>query len=798
MIRYFLLFLAGAASADERCIIENDRTGYEIVQNAGANAATTLAARELNIWLKQSTGGEMPVVTSPSPGKKHIFIGPSQWSISADGLKPEGYRLKTVGADIHIVGVDVQRGSLQPKRASGTQTGSLSGVYDLLERCMGVQFFWHDKLGAIVPKHERVIVPDLDIESAPAWTYRFLAYSPEGKCGEDIFARRLRLGHSYTVSHSHSWHQIMPVEKYGRDHPEWFAEIDGARKPAYYMEHHGGQVCTTNAEVIEVFAKAAIDFFNAQPDRDMFSLSPNDGSGFCTCAKCRALDNGVRADGRPIITDRLITFYNAIAERVAKVHPTKLLGAYAYSYYREPPEKVKPHPNVYLFHATNTAFHQGVGWPEEHAMEEQWRAVAQRFAKYDIYYSPDSSLNLIATMTQHLVERIRAESKIGMEGGYLYMGQSYEQLGAGHYLMARLMWNPNVDAKALAANYYRSLYGKAAPQLQAYYDLLESRLVRAKHSSLDTSIAAVRVALRKHPGLGSPAYILSAYEPVLDEATKLIAAATACEFSTDERARLQRLVDQHELLTTTVRGMFVAARLESDADSSAENARELLDLIQKRQAVRDRLNSYAPSLCVSLNSGDAAETEAIAPNGPLAQLARSLISGKTVVRSFPRGDFENVKPDKIAEQYRWSATGGATIDLEEGHLRILVPEGGTGAITLAADVKAETSYRITHRHWNDPAPVKLSGSDDADATTRGEPPIAPRTRVIFRDAKGKAVTRNHWSGIGAHEFVRQWHTFPHFMLTPADTKSISFTIFLHHPGTYLIDDLKIEELGGVK
>ncbi|MFN0078365.1 MAG: DUF4838 domain-containing protein [Prosthecobacter sp.] len=765
MTRFILLLATTTAFAEERVLIENGSSSYEIVHSADANAATTLAARELSTWVKQSTGVLLPVVTVASPERPHIFVAADM------SLKPEGYRLKTVGADIHITGADVQRGSLVPKRVSGTQTGSLSGVYDLLERCMGIQFLWHDKLGTIVPKHARVTVPDLDIDTAPAWTYRFLAYSPEGKCGDDMFARRLRLGHSHTVAHSHSWHQIMPVETYGKAHPEWFAEIDGKRKPEYYLEHHGGQVCTTNTEVIEVFAQAAIDFFNAHPDRDMFSLSPNDGSGFCTCAKCKALDHGAS------LTDRLITFYNAIAERVAKVQPTKLLGAYAYSFYREPPVKVKPHPQVYVVHATNTAFHQGVGWPAEHVMEQQWRAMTKRFAKYDIYYSPDSSLNLIAPMTRHLIEKIRAESKLGIEGGYLYMGQSYEQLGAGHWLMARLMW----DANASTNGYYQTLYGKAAPQVQAYYDLLESRLITAKSSPLDTSSAAVRVALRKHPGLGSPAYILSAYHPVLAEATKLIAAAKSAELSSDETARLQRLIDQHELLLTTVRGMFVAARLESDASSSAEDAQALLALIDQRQNIRQRLKGYAPSLCASLDAGDAAETQALAPSGPLAQLARSLLSGTSIVRSF--------RPE-----HRWSAEGAATLTSEDGQLRVHIPDGSRGSITYTTNVKPSTSYRITHKHWNDPAPLQLTTTDDADATTRGQPPIAPRTRVIFRDAK----TRNQWSGVGAHEHIKEWHTFPHFILTPADTKSISFTIFLHHPGTYLIKDVKLEELGRVK
>jgi len=806
-----LLLITTSAVFAERVFMDHGASDYEIVCAAEANPATMLAARELRTWVKKSTGVELPLVTMPSQERRHVFAGPNEWSqragVTTEGLKPEGYRLQTIGDDVHIIGVDVHRGSLEPKRTSGTQTGTLSGVCDFLERCLGVRFLWHDVLGTIVPKHERVSVPDLAIATSPAWNYRWLAYSPEGKCGEDLFARRLRLGHSHTVTHSHAWFQIAPIEKFGAEHPEWFAEIDGQRKPAYYMEHHGGQVCTTNAEVIELFAQAAIDYFHTHPERDMFSVSPNDGSGFCTCAKCRALDNGTRPDGRPIITDRLITFYNAIAERVVKVHPTKLLGAYAYSFYREPPEKVRPHPNLYLVHATNSAFHQGFGWPEEHAMEQQWRSGAKHLAKYDIYYSPDSSLNLIAPVTRHLVEKLRAESQIGIEGGYLYMGQSYEQLGAGHLLMARLMWSPEADVKALAAGYYRTLYGAAGAPVQNYYDLLESRLAAARDQPLDTRIAAIRVALRKHPGIGSPAYILSAYEPVLDQATQFLAAAQACELTQDESARLQRLLDQHELLTTTVRGMFAAARLETDAHSSGDDAKTLLAFIQQRQAVREQLKAYAPSLCANLDAGDRDETEALAPKGPLAQFAQVLLAPRDAfasVRTFPRGDFEKITPEKVAEACRWSATGEAEISLEttaphagRQSLRVQIPTDGTGAVTFAIEVKPLTSYRITLDHWNDPAPLPVAVTDEADAVTRGEPPIAPRTRVIFRDGKGKGVTRNHWSGLAADEFVKQWHTFPHLIQTPTDTKTISFTVFLHHPGTYLLDDVKIEELGSV-
>jgi hypothetical protein len=282
---------------------------------------------------------------------------------------------------------------------------------------------------------------------------------------------------------------------------------------------------------------------------------------------------------------------------------------------------------------------------------------------------------------------------------------------------------------------------------------------------------------------------------VLDEASRLMDAAAASDLSVDEKARLQRLLDQHELLVTTVRGMYLAARLESDAEGSSADATALLDLIGRRQAVRERIKAYAPSLGASLDNGDHAETEALAPSGPIAQLAHCLLRGTTEVRSFPHGDFEGVPEAKLAEQYRWSATGTATIGLEDGHLRVQIPAESTGSVTFAIPVQANTAYRVTVAHWNDPAPLKEAAADDADAVTRGEPPIAPRTRVIFRDAGGKAVTKNQWSGIGAQERVKQWHTLPQFILTPTETKSISFTVFLHYPGTYLLDDVKIEELG---
>lgn len=39
------------------------------------------------------------------------------------------------------------------------------------------------------------------------------------------------------------------------------------------------------------------------------------------------------------------------------------------------------------------------------------------------------------------------------------------------YLQAKLMWNPNRDAKAIIADFLQGVYGKAAPYIQEWLDL---------------------------------------------------------------------------------------------------------------------------------------------------------------------------------------------------------------------------------------------------------------------------------------------------------------------------------------
>ena len=570
--------------------------------NDEADPAAVMALKEYRALVAKATGTEPLRVAEPEPGRPTIFFGRNPWSekagVTTNGLAAEGFRIRTAGQDIHIVGRDTpQAGAHQVEAGKGMEPGTLFGTYEFLERAFGMVVAWHDDLGTVTPSQKDLAIRSLSVVDAPDWSYRQFTKSVAGEANK-VFGRRLRLGHPIEVRHEHAWHRIMPPDVYGRAHPEWFAEIKGKRYPKHYAEKRGGQVCTSNPAVVAHFAKAAIEHFNKRPGSDMFSISPNDGRKFCQCARCTALDSGeMTSVGRPITTDRILTFYNSVAEKVARVHPDKRLGAIIYMDYKYPPKNVKPHPMLFLVHATNSGFAQGVGYQETEAQwERDWGRVADKFYKYDIWHYDQTPLYMIAPVTGHIIEKCQTGKGSGVDGGYSYVARSYELLGAGHYVLARLMWDNAADGRQLEKDYYRALYGTAADEVKAYYDLLEGRLKKTFADGPDAKDEAMVASFfERYPGFNNPGMYLSAYWPILPQMKAAIERAYARrkELTQEQNERLVRLIDHHNYTMHTVAAMIYAGRgLAKTGD--AGDAKRFRDSVAKRDAAKERIRKYRP------------------------------------------------------------------------------------------------------------------------------------------------------------------------------------------------------------
>ena len=163
-ITILLCCLLGLSLSGAELLTEGGRSRYEIVLPADAVPAEQTAARELQSFLKQISGVELPIVASPSGPA--IFIGQSPETASALGipdwkrLKPDEIRLKSAGGNLYLAG-DRPRGTLY-------------AVYELLEKEFGVRFWTAD--ATHVPKREKLELPQIDLRYAPPFEVRAAGY----------------------------------------------------------------------------------------------------------------------------------------------------------------------------------------------------------------------------------------------------------------------------------------------------------------------------------------------------------------------------------------------------------------------------------------------------------------------------------------------------------------------------------------------------------------------------------------------------------------------------------------------
>jgi Domain of unknown function (DUF4838) len=397
--------------------------------------------------------------------------------------------------------------------------GTRYAVTTFLEDRLGVRYLWPGELGKVVPHRDTIVVADFEYRFTPPLAQRrirSMGYHDRLQVGLDRigFTRedyeRLRseaqrtqadspdwfgwqrLGGSLNMNGGHAFGHLWG--KYGKDHPEWFAlQPNGSRDQSRNPDR--ARLCISNPELIAAIAREKIEELNRNPQLLGVSVGPNDGgrTTFCTCPKCEALDS---ARGRKILlsdfsgkarrdfehvslTDRMVYFWNAIAEQVGKVHPNKLLIVDAYSVYAAPPVQRKLHPNLVVRFAS--LGYQSDDYRQESLRDwDGWSKATKR-----IYFRP----NLMLLGRRDGLPLLYVH-KFGADFRYLaghgMMGTDFDSCchnwatqGLNYYVVARLHWNPEQDVDALIDDYCRAGFGPAAKSVRRYFDRLEALMNEA-------------------------------------------------------------------------------------------------------------------------------------------------------------------------------------------------------------------------------------------------------------------------------------------------------------------------------
>ncbi|MDO4630040.1 MAG: DUF4838 domain-containing protein [Planctomycetia bacterium] len=469
--------LSASALAKDLVLIDDGKTRCQIVLPTEATEVQKTTALEVQKYLKQISGAEVPVVTESETEAQNessrIVIGPSALSqkllgksVNEAEIAYDGIVVKTVGSDLVLSG--------------HAQRGMLYSAYTFLEEVLGCRF-WTPTCETI-PERKCVTVPDnLNIQFAPKLVYRD-SYTFEGR--HENFAPKVKLNGSVPIpgqlggNHKfchfvHSFYPLIPPEKYFAQHPEWYSEVDGKR--TYEL----AQLCLTNEEMTQELIKNVLRDLRANPDATFVSVSQNDWhEKYCRCEKCTKV-----AEEEGAQSGVLIRFVNKVAEAVEKEFPHVYVETLAYTYTRKPPKLVKPRKNVVVRLCTiECSFSQPLSGEQNVTLREDidgWAKIAPNLFIWDYvtnftnYLLPHPNYGVLLDNIQFFIDH----NAIGIfEQGDVH-SRSGDFVAMRTWIVAKMLWNPERDFDSLKNEFITGYYApELVPIFDEYFKLLRKEV----------------------------------------------------------------------------------------------------------------------------------------------------------------------------------------------------------------------------------------------------------------------------------------------------------------------------------
>ena len=421
----------------------------------GKNAAS---ADELSLYLGKIYNQQFPVShVKRSKDGKGIFIAAKKPSKLVES-EVKGDRLDIYGNNVQFA------------------------VADFLERECGVRFLWPGELGTVIPKGKVKTLPDGYYGYQPQFSRRLSQsfHYPTRymsiKDRQDLsdWQRNNKIGQELKGGFGHAFARLVPREKYGKNHPEYFSLVSpanwvGGGKPdkpkRTNIDGNVWQLCTSNDEVRQIIAEQLA----ANPTTDIQSISPNDGGGFCECDKCKAQDYPLQEQFP--LTNRMYDFLADIAKRVKKLNPKTKIGLFSYSYFAGvPSRKVQLPDNCYLSLCYIQVEQLTPAMQKE--LDDKIIGLGKLGAKivgreyWGTHYYQDMPID----HSRLIAHNINLLSKYGAAGIYGEPSNNFAIRPSDNYLLAKLSWNPALKRDDILNDFCKSAFGDAADLMFEYFD----------------------------------------------------------------------------------------------------------------------------------------------------------------------------------------------------------------------------------------------------------------------------------------------------------------------------------------
>lgn len=460
------LWLQGCAAES---IVQDGRARASIIVPSGAPVEVMRAAKELQSYVQKTSGAQLEIRALGAPGKERVEI---RLAVTPPAINPGGDPKAHI---VHEDGYTIESGGRMITIIGGSPRGTLYGVYDFVERALGVRWFMPTALGEDLLEARTIPVPDLSIVKNPAFP-SVSGFTWAGSPGAEDWEQRMRVRVGKATSFGHNWYNIHRFSKESFEkNPEMFALVNGKRG-------RSSQLCSSHPEVVSVSADAARRYFKENPEAPLFSISPNDGNGWCECERCRRIDElyGI-TDGS--LADRFVHYANEVLADLEKTNPGKQVGIYAYVDHTAPPKKARPKPD-YVTALTHVPW----AFCHVHAVDDSscpanrvflaylkgWLALTRHVGIYE-YYG-----HFFAFTPWPIVHSIRRDiplfKQLGIERFISETQQNWSNQGINFYIAAKLVEDPSRDVDTLLAEYFSRFYGKASVPMRRYFDLWEGAM----------------------------------------------------------------------------------------------------------------------------------------------------------------------------------------------------------------------------------------------------------------------------------------------------------------------------------
>jgi len=515
----------------------------EIVVPDEAGAVALFAGKELQRFLSQSLGGEIPLLKTGSGQRTALILGESKQLREAGvviaKLPRDAFVLKSFGPNILIAGRDSMDAIPEKALKSGGLWGqlyersTLFAAYVFMERFVGIRFYFQGELGTIVPKHKDLRLSRMDVFEKPDFEVRKLLLLGPGtgaidwtsneNGGKNLDYYRLRLETKY-IPNCHGLARLRYLERFAESHPEYFALMtDGTRYNKASMEFPG-QLCFSSGIREEIY-KDAEAFLTGKPasargimvktpggmtgwwdqsscQAGYFNIMPQDGFYMCKCEKCQAHFG----KGRQASSDFIWSVVIDVANRLKENKIPGYITAMAYTISTSPPTMDIP-DNVMVMLANDGGpwgMDKGDSFEKESALVKLWTEKMHGrkpwLWNYTNKYGGRAIPNIPASTPKAIGEYYRRMSP-AIIGAFLQSDAEKDETGnylfnyLNHYVFAKVAWKNSTDVDALLKEHHRLMFGEAAMQMEKVFNAFEEKWLKISGKPVVTTLGPTSIPL---------------------------------------------------------------------------------------------------------------------------------------------------------------------------------------------------------------------------------------------------------------------------------------------------------------